>query len=415
MTSREVPAAELVEPLEARALCSAATAEFVIHVSVDGLRPDAITASPPSELPNFHRLRVEGAFTDNARSDYDSTVTLPNHAAQVTGRPTFGCGRHVRGHRWTFNGDAPAGRTIHRKAGGYVASAWDVAHDHGLRTALFATKTKFAMFDHSYDADARRRQGGAADVTGADNGRDKIDAFALGDSAVVTNGLVAAMAAEPFHYAMVHYRDPDEAGHGHGWMGGEYLEAVRAVDAQLGRILRTVDTTPALSGRTAIILTSDHGGSGHDHGAAGERLHYTIPFYVWGPGVAAGADLYALNPLNRLDPGGAAPDYAGTQPIRNGDAANLALDFLDLPSVPNSFFNADQRLVVTPGDVPTAPVTPPCPHRRRQRAGRPSPHARSLVLPKSDEMNKGTHLLSECVPLLQPQRSPLSILAPRGC
>ena len=41
--------------------------DHVIIISVDGLRPDAITNLGPTLLPNFYRLRNEGTGTDTSR------------------------------------------------------------------------------------------------------------------------------------------------------------------------------------------------------------------------------------------------------------------------------------------------------------------------------------------------------------
>ena len=67
---------------------------------------------------------------------------------------------------------------------------------------------------------------------------------------------------------------------------------------------------------------------------------------VWGIGVEQAPTSTRSNPGDRRDPGVGRPTYAGVQPIRNGEVANLVLDLLDLPSVPGSTTNAWQGLSV---------------------------------------------------------------------
>ena len=307
---------------------------YVIHVSVDGLRPDAITRHDPDELPNFYRLRSEGSFTDNARTDVDYGNTMPNHLAQLTGRPVLG----EDGHGWTMNHDPESAETIHEQKGAYVPSIFDVVHDAGLRTAAYVSKPKFALLSRSYDA-----ANGAEDVTGADDGRDKIDQFVLSeDTQHLVDDFVDAMREEPFHYTFLHLRDPDIYGHRWGWRlwsWHPYMSAVRHVDALLGELFDLIDDDPNLADRTAIVLTSDHGGSGHSHGAE-RRAHYTVPFFVWGPSIEA-ADLYEVSEGRFTDPGRDRPRFdAPTQPIRNGMAGNAAAALLGLDPISGSTLRA---------------------------------------------------------------------------
>ncbi len=349
----------------------AGTINHVIHVSVDGLRPDAITNLGATDVPNFYRMRTEGAFTDNARTDYDMTVTLPNHVTQMTGRGVGG----AAGHGWTSNSDPAAGQTLHTNKGSYVAGVCDVVHDNGLRTGVYASKTKFSLFDTSWNA-----VNGALDITGPDNGRDKVDTYLYnGNTATLTTTLVNHMKANPFSYAFLHLTDPDSVGHSSGWNpapGTPYSNIIKTMDGRLGAIFAMIDGDVRFQSRTAVILTADHGGYGYDHSNAAQRENYTVPFYVWGPGVPAGGDLYAMNPTTRLDPGTGRPPYPGSirppsparQPIRNGEAANLALDLLGLGPVPGSTINALQDLYVPePASLLLLLAAPTMALRRRGR------------------------------------------------
>lgn len=320
-------------------------AEKVIFISVDGMRPDAVDALGPEGAPTFYRLRKEGAYTSNARTDFTYTITLPNHTCMVTGRGVVG----KEGHGWIVNSDPKLGQNLHRNRKGYAASFFDVAHDHGLRTALFASKSKFSLYSDSFDG-----KNGADDQTGENNGKDKLDVFvAEEDTAKLVDQLIASFAADPADATMLHLRNCDSAGHSETWNltpGSPYLAALAKVDGLLGKLLDGIERSPEMKGKTWIILTADHGGltGTKGHGESKERNNFTIPFYVWGPGVSAGKDLYALNTGTRLDPGAINPPYnAPKAPIRNGDAGNLILSLLKLPAIPGSTINAAQDLRVT--------------------------------------------------------------------
>lgn len=324
-------------------------AQYVIVISVDGMGSayvaPLLAAGLTNELTTFKRLQAEGSGTLNARDDANYAITLPNHTTMMTSRGVVG----AAGHNWSGNADPGPTATFATNKGAYVASGFDVAHDHGLRTGIWSGKSKFSLFQQSYSATS-----GAPDTTGADDGRDKIDydkIVASAPAADLTDDFIRQMAANPYHFAFFHYGDPDATGHAAGWSAdpaSAYATTLKSVDTQVGKILEMVVNSPTLKGKTAIILTSDHGGHDKGHGDTTNPLDYTIPFYVWGAGVPAGGDLYAINPTSRSAPAATAnPPYTGAQPIRNGDAANLALMLLGLQPVPGSTIDSAQDLRVS--------------------------------------------------------------------
>ena len=333
--------------------------QYVIVISVDGMGSayvaPLLTPGLANELTTFKRFQAEGSGTLNARDDADYAVTLPNHVTMMTSRGVNG----ASGHGWTLN-DYPDGTatTLELKKGSYVASGFDVAHDNGLRTGIWAGKSKFNLFQQSYSATS-----GAEDITGPDNGRDKIDYDSVVNSieaATLTADFTNQMTASAFNFVFLHYQDPDTTGHSSGWStdpASAFATTLKSVDTQIGKIMQMVENSPVLQGKTAIILTTDHGGHGKTHGDTGNSLDYTIPFYVWGPGVTAGGDLYAMNPTTRTAPGADSnPPYTGSQPIRNGDSANLALALLGLEPVPGSTIGSGTNKLAIGTGVNSPPV-----------------------------------------------------------
>jgi hypothetical protein len=346
--------------------------EHVIHISVDGVNAGMLQSlienDTNGDFDNFKRFLDEGATTYNARTDYTHTWTLPNHTSMLTARPVGGdpgTGSCTSSdHCYTDNGLPLPTTTLHSNHPGvaYMSGTVDVAHDHGLSTGFYASKTKFVLYSQTWEG------AGGPDPIPPDHGTDKIDTYKnqisrvfdglLDDAYDLTQSFVSDMGTSHFNYAFLHLVDPDKSGHLYGWGTSQYGDALRQIDGYLGNILALVEGDPVLDGRTVVIVTSDHGGTGTGHGDQTDSNNYTIPFFVWGAGVDAGADLYALNSASRSDPGGGRPDYdAPGQPIRNGGSGNLALSLLGLPPIPaGSGINTAQDLIVGTWSVQQIPV-----------------------------------------------------------
>ena len=294
----------------------------VLTVSIDGLRSSAITQLGRAGTPTLHRLMAQGASTLNARTEREMTVTLPNHTGMVTGRRILAS---HGGHGVTWNDDRRRPPTVQRAAGHPVSSVFRVVHNAGRPTALFASKTKFSLFERSWDAAINKV-------------RIRLD------NAALTRATRRDLLTHRRGFTFLHLSAPDDAGHARGWHSPAYLDAVRATDRRLGQIVRAINTHGRLKNHLALLVTADHGGSGKSHGAATRLVNYRIPFVVWGPTVARGAGLYGLNP-DYANPGDRRTTYSDSrQPIRNGAVANLALDLLGLGAVKGSQHDRAQDL-----------------------------------------------------------------------
>ncbi len=290
----------------------------VLLVSIDGLNAKLVKKLG-KKARTFTRLEREGAGTLNARTPFERTQTLPNHTSMVTSlRPTDG----AHGHGVIWNDERLEPTTVHEAAERHVGSVFSKVRAAGGSSALFSTKEKFTLFERSWPRKLRT----------------VIDP----DDADLTKTAIRDLTGHRRAFTILHLGLPDHVGHKHGGRSKEYRAAVRKADALVGKVLRKVHSTPSLRKHLTVIVTSDHGVSGRSHDDATKPAHYRVPFFIWGKRVDA-ANLYKINPAY-ASPGKGRPGYDGPQPVRNGDAGNLALDLLGLSAIKGSVFNDQQRL-----------------------------------------------------------------------
>jgi hypothetical protein len=158
---------------------------MVLAISVDGLNSKTIRALRPKRTPVLHRMMRQSSGTLNARTAREQTRTLPNHIGMLTGcRIDDDHG----GHGVTYNADH--GSTATKAAGDYAPSVFDVVHDHGGRTALYAAK--FRMFARTWNAH------GAPDRVGRNHGMARIDQVRIdSNNSRLVNTVVTELKGKP--------------------------------------------------------------------------------------------------------------------------------------------------------------------------------------------------------------------------
>ncbi|WP_235737956.1 alkaline phosphatase family protein [Nocardioides alcanivorans] len=304
----------------------------VIAISVDGLRAGYVRKNA-AKLPALNKMMREGVTTTNAHTVADSTLGLPNQVSIVTGRPAkkAGGGHGIKKEK--------VKKTVHQKAGGYVPSIFDVAHDNGRSTSAFTMDAQFNKTLNSWNAG-----NGARDTQGLDNGRQKFSVRkAKAKPAKVVTAARKRLKSSPDSLTFVHLTAPDQAGHSSGFASKKWRKSVAAADKQVGRLLKLVANQSHLRGSTLVVLTSANGGHKKAHSNGSDRQNHTVPFFLWGPGLGmpAGSDLFALNPHLKKS---ADQVPNGVATVRNASLANVVLTALRLPSVTGSAFGWAQHV-----------------------------------------------------------------------
>jgi hypothetical protein len=235
----------------------------IVVIIVDGARPDAYRRAG---APNILRLRNSGSYTMNAKTIFPSW-TGPAHVSLGTG---LGPDKHGFKNN-DINTDVGTLRAVKRYLSGEIKTVLDYGKQGaGLKTVVVAednprTKSRVTKM-LARNIDVRDHvNGGSEEIM-------KQAATYLNDPAYLLLG--------------IHLPEVDKTGHEFGWMSPEQLEAVKVVDGAIGNFMRALKKSSKAK-NTYIILTSDHGGSGLDHGSDSPE-DMTIPWIIFGPDVKNG-------------------------------------------------------------------------------------------------------------------------------
>jgi predicted AlkP superfamily pyrophosphatase or phosphodiesterase len=116
------------------------------------------------------------------------------------------------------------------------------------------------------------------------------DLVAIAPDAAIVDRAATALAGDVD--ALFLFLDgPDAAGHAEGFASAGYTRAVGDADGALARLLAVVAARPSFADEDwQIVVTTDHGGVGRDHGGA-SAVETTIPFLVTSRETPRGGEL----------------------------------------------------------------------------------------------------------------------------
>jgi arylsulfatase A-like enzyme len=247
----------------------------VVSVSVDGLRADAITNDV---MPRHVKLAKAGAVASRA-STISRSDTLPSHASMLSGVD-------VTAHKIDWNSMRPDRGFIK------APTIFALAGAQGLSTAMIVGKQKL-------------RHLAPPDTV------DHFDVPSDPTCAGVASAAAKHVAGGGSDLLFVHFSDPDDAGHDHGWASAEYARAAATADTCLGVVIEAIDKSPAAA-KTTVIVTADHGGSGHKHSDGAKAANRTIPWIIRGPGIKPGTRVRAN--ISTMDTAATALAILGVEP-----------------------------------------------------------------------------------------------------
>lgn len=245
-------------PAELGRIVPGRVTDHVIIISLDGMRPDAITRFRPRTL---RRLIAEGSHSPEAQTTLPSR-TLPSHMSMMSGKKP-------EAHGVINNEDPDETRWMTD-----VPTVMAVAHDRGLQTIALFSKSKFRQIYEPDALDYADQPGGWLGLRMAGKTAGRFEHY--------------LQRARP-QLSFIHFAEPDYMGHTTGWTSWPYGWTLRYADGAVARVLAAADRAFG-AGNYTVIITADHGGHRFSHGSDDPR-DMTIPWIAWGKGVRPGNTL----------------------------------------------------------------------------------------------------------------------------
>lgn len=230
----------------------AAVSAQVVLVVVDALRADASRA-----MPTLNALREQGA---------DRTMQVGQPSLSLPGWTVIGTGawQEQSGVTLNFYKDAIKLETL-----------FEVAKRKGLTTALVGAGNSWQqLYTRGVDTNVAVKgpKDPYADLSGVRRQDDQIEALAL-----------QILREKKPNLMIVHWIEPDDAGHAKGAASVEYKSAIATADARLARLVAALDLSQA-----TFFVTGDHGMLDRGGHGGWEPEVLTVPLVAIGKGIKPG-------------------------------------------------------------------------------------------------------------------------------
>lgn len=232
----------------------------IIIIGVDGLSVEGVTEA---KTPRLHELMARGAWSLEARGVMP-TLSAPNWASMITGAGPEQHGITSNGVLLQKMVTLPA---VCRDEDGMFPTMFEV-----LR--MQRPDSRIAIF-HDWPGFSDLVEKHAPNVMQHERGADK-----------TTHAAIQYWKEKRPELMFVHLDNVDHTGHEYSWGSREYNKAVADADGFVGEFVDMLKDAGALDS-TYVLVTSDHGGKGREHGK-NSLQEIQIPWILVGPNVAQG-------------------------------------------------------------------------------------------------------------------------------